>query len=70
MLGLVGVELGGSSSSSFIVSSLELSETKVCEPKIRGLGTASHSCAVVVLKSRWGGGVSLDGCARPDHTLP
>ena len=34
-------------SSSLLPSSLELSDTKVCEPKIRALlGTASHFCEV------------------------
>ena len=42
-----------SSSSSLLLSSLELSETKVCEPYIRArLGTAAHVCEVVVLKLR------------------
>ena len=38
--------------SSSLLSSLELSDTKVYEPQIRALlGTASHFCKVVVLKS-------------------
>ena len=41
------------SSSSSLLSSLELSGTKVCEPEIRALlRTASHFCEKVVLKSR------------------
>jgi len=40
-------------SSSLLLSSLELSDTKVYEPHIRALlGTASHFCEVVVLKSK------------------
>ena len=36
-----------------LLSNLELNDTKVYEPEIRTLlGTASHFCAVVVLKSR------------------
>jgi len=39
-------------SSSLLLSSLELSGTKVYEPQIRALlGTASHLCEVVVLTS-------------------
>jgi len=39
------------SSFSFLLSSLELSDTKVYEPCIRArLGTAAHFCEVVVLK--------------------
>jgi len=35
-----------------LLSSLELSDSKVYEPQIRALlGTASHFCEVVVLKS-------------------
>jgi len=42
-----------SSSASLILSSLELSDTKVYEPYVRALlRTASHSCEVVVLESR------------------
>jgi len=42
-----------SSSFSVLLSSLELSDTKVYEPQIRALlGTASHLCEVVVLKLR------------------
>ena len=38
------------SSSSFLLSSLELSNTKVYEPQIRALlGTATHFCQAVVL---------------------
>jgi len=41
------------SSSSLLLSSLELSDKKVGEPRIRALiGTASHFCEVVVLKLR------------------
>ena len=44
-----GGPAGGS--SSLLLSSLELSGTKVYEPQIRALlGTASHFCEVVVLK--------------------
>ena len=40
-------------SSSLLLSSLELSDTKVYEPYTRTrLGTASHFCEVVVLKLR------------------
>jgi len=39
------------SSSSLLLSNLELSDTKVYESEIRALlGTASHFCEVVVLK--------------------
>ena len=39
--------------SSFLLSSLELSDTNVYEPSIRALlGTATHFCAVVVFESR------------------
>ena len=39
--------------SSFLLASLELSDTKVYEPEIRALlGTASHFCEVVVLELR------------------
>jgi len=39
--------------SSFLLSSLELSDTKVYAPHIRAvLGTASHFCELVVLKLR------------------
>ena len=39
--------------SSVLLSSLELSDTKVYEPQTRALlGTASHFCEVVVLKLR------------------
>ena len=38
---------------SLLLSSLKLSDTKVYEPDIRArLGTAAHSCKVVVLKFR------------------
>jgi len=41
------------SSSSLLLSSLELSDTKVYEPQIRALlGTALHFCEVIVLKLR------------------
>jgi len=44
---------GGTFSSSFLLSSLELSDTKVYEPQIRALlGTATQFCEVVVLKLR------------------
>ena len=44
---------GDPSSSSLLLSSLELSDTTVYEPPIRALlGTASHFCQVVVLKLR------------------
>ena len=47
------VLLGGVSSSSLLLSSIELSDTQVYEPYIRArLGTASHFCEVVVLKLR------------------
>ena len=40
------------SSSSLLLSSLELSDKKVYEPYIRALlGTTSHSCEVVVLET-------------------
>jgi len=43
------------SSSSLLLSSLELSDTHVYEPLIRArLGTAAHLCEVVVLKLRTG----------------
>ena len=43
------------SSSSALLASLELSDTKVYEPYMRALfGTAAHFCTVVVLKSRTG----------------
>ena len=43
----------GTASSSLLLSSLELSDTKVHEPSIRALlGTASHFCEVVVLTLR------------------
>jgi len=56
-----------SSSSSLLLSSLELSDTKVYEPYIRALlGTATHFCEVVVLKLRaWFG---LVDTARPEDT--
>jgi len=41
------------SSSSLLLSCLELSDTQVREPQIRALlGTALHFCKVVVLKLR------------------
>ena len=44
---------GAASSSSLLLSSLELSDKQVYEPWIRALlGTASHFCEVVVLKLR------------------
>ena len=49
------IERGGSSesSSSVLLSSLEMSDAKVYEPYIRArLGTAAHFCEVVVLKLR------------------
>ena len=43
----------GHSSSSLLLSSLELSDAKVYESEIRALfGTASHFCEVVVLELR------------------
>jgi len=52
------------SSSSLLLSSLELSDTQVCEPKIRALlGTASHFCEVVVLKP--GGDGAAGGWGTP-----
>ena len=43
------VHVDGAQSSSLLLSSLELSGTKVYEPKIRALlGTAAHFCQVVV----------------------
>ena len=48
MVGCVGFH---SSSSSLLLSSLELSDTKVYEHQIRALlGTALHFCEAVVLK--------------------
>ena len=45
-----------SSGSSLLLSSLELSDTKVYEPQIRArLGTAAHFCEVGVLKSMHSG---------------
>jgi len=45
-------EHAGLSSSSLLLSSLELSDTKVYEPSIRALlGTASHFCEVVAGQS-------------------
>jgi len=45
----------GSSSSSLLLSSLELSNTKVYEPYVRSRrGTAAHFCEVAVLKLRTG----------------
>ena len=44
---------GQESSSSLLLSSIELSDTKVYEPLLRALlGTASQFCEVVVPKSR------------------
>ena len=44
---------GTPSSSSLLLSSLELSDTTIYEPYMRALlGTASHFCEVVVLKLR------------------
>ena len=52
-MGRGGASNGGDSSSSLLLSSLKLSDTKVYEPQIRALlGTASHYCEVVVLKLR------------------
>ena len=43
----------GSTSSSLLLLSLKLSDTKVYEPQIRALlGTAPHFCEVVVLRLR------------------
>ena len=48
---LVAANLWPGSSSSLLLSSLELSDTHVYEPYIRALfGTASHICEVFVLK--------------------
>ena len=42
----------GEVSSFLLLSSLELSDTKVYEPQIRALlGTATHFCEAVVLRS-------------------
>jgi len=47
----VVVDASSSSSSSLLLSSLELSDTPVYEPHTRALlGTDSHFCEVVVLK--------------------
>ena len=58
------------SSSSLLLSSLELSDTKVYAPQIRALlGTASHFCEVVVLRlrARAADGVALDVLLQPLH---
>ena len=48
-----GQALSSSSSSSLLLSSLELSDTRGYEPYIRALlGTASHFCEAIVLKLR------------------
>ena len=53
-----------SSSSSLLLSSLELSDTKVYEPEIRArLGTAAHFCKVVVLR----GSPGASGAPPPGH---
>ena len=56
---------GPSSSSVSLLSSLELSDSKVCEPSIRALpGTAAHFCKVVVLNYPWMpplGAIGADG---------
>jgi len=53
----------GFSSSSLLLSSLELSDTQVCEPQIRALlGAAAHFCEVVVLKLRTVCGLTVRGC--------
>ena len=51
--------------SSSLLSSLELSGTKIYEPYIRDLlGTAPHFCQVVVLELLWAAGANR-GAARP-----
>ena len=56
-----------STSSSVLIPSLELSDTKVYAPQIRTLlGIAAHFCTVVVV---WGASaghrMSLEGCQHP-----
>jgi len=52
-------------SSSLLLSSLELSDTKVYEPYIRArLGTAAHLCEVIVLKLRSDPGFPHSGLQR------
>ena len=49
-------------SSSLLLSSLKLNDTKVCEPEIAALlGNASHFCEVVVLEFRVSGPAHLLG---------
>jgi len=56
-------ECSGKSSSSLLLSSLELSDTTIYEPYIRALlGTASHFCQVNVLK--------LESCRFRSHRAP
>jgi len=62
------------SSSSFLLSSLELNNTKVYEPQIRALlGTASQFCEVVVLNLRIDGNPYINVVSANDfffsHTL-
>ena len=55
----------GSSSSSLLLSRLELSDTQVYQPQIRArLGTAAHFCEVVGLKLR---GVRTEDLDRAGH---
>ena len=57
---LAGVDV---SSSSVLLSSLELSDTTTYEPEIRALlGTAPHFCSVIVLKLT---GVDVPGVGAP-----
>ena len=50
----------GTSSSSSLLSRLELSDTEVYEPLLRALlGSASHFCEVAILKSRMSVGASV-----------
>ena len=54
------VRKAGCSASSCLLSSLELSDTKVYAPKIRALlGTAAHFCEVVSRR-----GIDLNDSAR------
>ena len=47
--------VGAGSSSSLLLSRLQLSDTQVYEPSMRALlGTASHFCELIVLKLRTG----------------
>jgi len=72
------------SSSSLLLSSLELSDTTICQPYIRALlGTASHFCEAVVLTlrtvplgtaegrgTRVDGEVVTEGVAEPNGKRP